>query len=115
MIAHAQPTWRSPSSDAWLRVLDQVSAAPNRLSTALDPRTFVTSLAGAAEARNRRRAITRLAVARWLHADRCFDPAHQLAHTIATEYEHLAEITEDNEVLYREAGRYRRMENNWKD
>lgn len=106
---------RSADSAAWLRVLDQVTAAPNRLSTALDPRTFVASLAGAAEARNRRRAITRLTVARWLHADRTFDPAHQLAHTIATEYEHLAEITEDNEVLYREAGKYRRVENNWKD
>ena len=50
-----------------------------------------------------------------LHGDRCFDPAHQLAHTIATEYEHLAEITEDNELLYRQAGKYRRVENNWKD
>ncbi|WP_327290535.1 ATP-binding protein [Streptomyces sp. NBC_01198] len=106
---------RSTSSQAWLRVLDQVTAAPNRLRTDLDPRTFVASLAGPAEARNRRRAITRLTVARWLHGDRCFDPAHQLAHTIAKEYEHLAEITEDNELLYRQAGKFRRIENNWKD
>lgn len=106
---------RSASSQDWLQVLDQVSAAPNRLRTPLDPRTFVTSLAGTAEARNRRRAIARLTVARWLHGDRCFDPAHQLAHTIATEYEHLAEITEDNELLYRQAGKFRRIENNWKD
>lgn len=104
---------RGASSQDWLRVLDQVTAAPNRLRTTLDPRTFVTSLAGPAEARNRRRAITRLTVARWLHADRCFDPAHQLAHTIAKEYEHLAEITEDNELLYRQAGKYRRIENTW--
>ncbi|SHM34139.1 hypothetical protein [Actinacidiphila paucisporea] len=106
---------RSATSQDWLRVLDQVTAAPNRLSTPLDPRTFVTSLAGPAEARNRRRTITRLTVARWLHADRCFDPSHQLAHTVATEYEHLAEITEDNELLYRQAGLFRRIENNWKD
>lgn len=106
---------RSASSQDWLHVLDQVAAAPNRLRTALDPRTFVTSLAGAARARDRRRSITRLTVARWLHGDRCFDPARRLAHTIAAEYEHLAEITEDNEVLYRQAGRFRRIENNWKD
>ncbi|WUH92929.1 ATP-binding protein [Streptomyces sp. NBC_00433] len=106
---------RSATAQDWLRVLDQVTAAPNRLSTPLDPRTFVTSLAGPAEARNRRRTITRLAVARWLHGDRSFDPAHQLAHTIADGYEHLAEITEDNELLYRQAGLFRRIENNWKD
>lgn len=105
----------STSSREWLRVLDQVTAAPNRLTTPLDPRTFVASLAGPAEARNRRRAITRLTVARWLHGDRSFDPAHQLAQTVAAEYEHLAEITEDNELLYQQAGKYRRVENDWKD
>lgn len=101
---------RGPAAD-WLRVLDQVTAAPNRLTTRLDPRTFVTSLAGPAEDRNRRRAITRLTVARWLHADPCFDPAHQLAQTIAAEYEHLADITDDNEALYQQAGKFRRVEN----
>ena len=106
---------RLEGSAEWLRVLDRVASAPNRLSTPLDPRAFVTSLAGPAEARNRRRAVTRLAVARWLHGDRCFDPAHQLAHTVAAEYEHLAELTDDNEALYREAGKYRRIENAWKD
>lgn len=105
---------RGPTTQ-WLRVLEQVTAAPNRLTTRLDPRSYVTSLAGPAEARNRRRAITRLTVARWLHADRCFDPAHQLAHTIATEYDHLAEITDDNEVLYQQAGKFRRVESAWKD
>ncbi|NUS11169.1 MAG: ATP-binding protein [Streptomyces sp.] len=104
---------RAGSTAEWLRVLDQVTAAPNRLSTPLDPRTFVSSLAGPARPRDRRRAVTRLAVARWLHADRGFDPAHQLAQTVATEYEHLADVTDDNEVLYQQAGKYRRIETNW--
>jgi hypothetical protein len=34
---------------------------------------------------------------------------------VAAEYEHLAELTDDNEALYREAGKYRRIENAWKD
>ncbi|MFI0895659.1 ATP-binding protein [Streptomyces sp. NPDC020983] len=106
---------RATSAAAWLDVLERVTSAPTRLATPLDPRTFVTSLAGPAEDRNRRRAVTRLAVARWLHADRAFDPAHQLAHTIAGEYEHLADITDDNEELYRQAGKFRRIENSWKD
>jgi hypothetical protein len=106
---------RCGSPQDWLRVLDQVTAAPNRLRTTLDPRSFVTALAGVADARSRHQAITRLTVARWLYNDRYFDPARQLAQTIANEYGHLADGTDDNEVLFRQAGKYRRVENNWKD
>ena len=72
-------------------------------------------LAGVADASNRRRPITRLTVARWLYTDRYFDPAHRLAKTIANEYEHLADRADDNEVLYRKAGKYSRIETYWKD
>lgn len=99
----------------WLAVLDQVTAAPNRLRTTADPRSYVTTLAGVADSRDRHQAVTRLTVAHWLYGDRYFDPARQLAQTIANEYEHLANGTDDNEVLFRRAGQYRRIENNWKD
>ena len=106
---------RCGSPQEWLGVLDQVAAAPNRLRTTMDPRSFVTSLAGVTDGRNRHQALTRLTVARWLSTDRYFDPARRLAQTIANEYEHLAEHTDDNEVLFRQAGKYRRIENSWKD
>jgi hypothetical protein len=99
----------------WLPVLDQVVAAPNRLRTDADPRSFVTALAGAAEPRNRHRAIARLTVSRWLYHDRYFDPCHQLAELIANAYDQLAECTDDNEVLLRQSGKYHRIESNWKD
>jgi hypothetical protein len=106
---------RCASPADWLPLLDQVVAAPNRLRTTADPRTFVTVLAGAGEARNRHRAIARLTVARWLYHDRYFDPCHQLAQLIADAYDQLAECTEDNEVLFQQSGKYRRIESSWKD
>jgi hypothetical protein len=105
---------RCASPEDWLQVLDDVVSAPNRLRTTADPRTFVTSLAGAAEARDRHQIITRLTVARWLYHDRHADPSHRLAQLIANEYDHLAECTDDNEVLFRQSGKYRRIESNWK-
>lgn len=106
---------RAASTEDWLPILDQVTDAPNQVRTTGDPRSFVTTLAGVADSRNRHQAVTRLTIARWLHHDRSFDPAHRLAQTIANEYERLAEYTDDNEVLFRQAGKYRRTENEWKD
>ncbi len=116
VVGFLEEEWeRCGSTQDWLRVLDQVTAAPNRLRTTLDPRSFVTSLAGVAGARSRHQTVTRLTVARWLFTDRYFDPAHRLAQTIANEYEDLANGTDDNEVLFQQAGKYRRIENDWKD
>lgn len=99
----------------WVTVLEQVTAAPNRLRSSGDPRSLVTALAGVADSSDRRQALTRLVVARWIHRDRCADPTHRLAKTIANEYERLAEYVQDDEVLYREAARYRGIERYWKD
>jgi hypothetical protein len=107
---------RLASPEDWLHILDQVTDAPNRLRTTRNPRAFVTTLAGAAAPGSRQRTITRLTVARWLHNDRYFDPAHQLAQVIANEYDYLAELcTADSDALIHQSGRYRRVENNWKD
>jgi hypothetical protein len=67
-----------------------------------------------AESGDRRQSVTRLAISRWLFHDRYFDPARRLAQSIANEYERLAEYVPDNEVLFTEAGKYRRIENEWK-
>ncbi|WP_307795473.1 ATP-binding protein [Actinacidiphila acididurans] len=105
---------RPTATADWLPVLDQITTAPNRLRTAGDPRGFVTTLAGVAQADDRRRAITRLTVARWLFRDRTFDPAHRLAKTIADEYEALATFLTDSQALFEEADKYRVIENTWK-
>lgn len=102
------------TTEEWLTVLQAVTQAPNRVRTTGDPRAFVTTLAGVADSGDRRQSLTRLVVARWLFHDRCFDPARRLAQSIANEYERLAEYVPDNEVLFTEAGKYRRIENEWK-
>jgi hypothetical protein len=101
------------SREEWLTVLDQVTAAPNRLRTTRDPRDFVTTLAGVADPRSRTRTVSRLAVARWLYNDRCFDPSHRLARLIANEYDYLAEQRTDSEALYQQSTKYRRIESHW--
>lgn len=103
------------ATEDWLTVLKAVTEAPNRVRTTADPRSFVTTLAGVADSGDRRQSITRLVVSHWLFNDRYLDPAHRLAQSIANEYERLAEYVPDNEVLFTEAGKYRRIENEWKD
>ncbi|MER6074542.1 ATP-binding protein [Streptomyces sp. NPDC001817] len=105
---------RAAATEDWLTVLGAVTEAPNRVRTTGDPRSFVTTLAGVAESGDRRQSVTRLAISRWLFHDRYFDPARRLAQSIANEYERLAEYVPDNEVLFTEAGKYRRIENEWK-
>ncbi|MDI5965566.1 ATP-binding protein [Streptantibioticus silvisoli] len=101
---------------AWLTLLDQVTAAPNRLRTTMSREAVVTRLAGATAPGDRPRVVARLTVARWLFADRSFDPAHGLAKVIADEYDHLAGLTDgDSEPLYRESGRYRRVQREWEN
>jgi hypothetical protein len=101
------------ATEDWLTVLKAVTEAPHRVRTTGDPRSFVTTLAGVADSGDRRQSVARLAVSRWLFHDRYFDPAHRLAQSIANEYERLAEYVTDNEALFTEAGKYRRIEREW--
>lgn len=104
-----------PTRD-WLALLDQVTAAPNRVRSTSSREAVVTRLAGAAASGDRSRVIARLAVARWLFGDRSFDPAHGLAKVIADEYDHLAGLTDgDSEPLYQESRRYRRIQREWEN
>jgi hypothetical protein len=104
---------RCPAQE-WLTLLDTVTSAPSRLSTTRDPRTSVTTLAGAADPGDRRRVIARLAAARWLARDRTFDPSHQLARLVANEYDNLAQLSApDGEVFFEESAAYRRLEREW--
>jgi hypothetical protein len=102
------------SAGDWLRVLDRVSAAPNRVRSTQDPRNVVASIAGHAQPGERRRVITRLAVAHWLYQDRAFDPCHRLAQIIANEYDNLAQLPgPDAELFYQRSAQYRQIEKEW--
>ena len=104
----------SSTAADWLSTLGTVTAAPNRLRTARDPATVVTTLAGTAEPGERRRVITRLAVAHWLFNDRLFDPARQLANEIAVEYANLARLPcPEREPFYLESAKYQRIAKEW--
>ncbi len=105
---------RRESKQEWLALLHQVTAAPNRLTTAADPRSLVTLLAGPTDASAPERVVARLTVALWLHHDRCFDPAHRLAQLAADELTNLAGAGTGNEALYTEAGTYTDIATQWK-
>ncbi|WP_435172835.1 ATP-binding protein [Actinacidiphila sp. bgisy145] len=105
---------RCATTEQWQSLLGQVAAAPNRLRTQGDPRTFVTGLAGRPDPRDRGRTIGRLVAARWLHGDRSFDPHHHLAGLVAAEYGNLAAIAGGNEALFEESGKYHLVEEEWK-
>ncbi|MEW1865106.1 ATP-binding protein [Streptomyces sp. NPDC088194] len=104
---------RCASPESWQVILRQVTAAPNRLRTDGDPRTYVTALAGRPDPRDRNRTISRLVTARWLHGDRSFDPRHHLAGLISAEYGNLAAICGGNEALFQESGKYHLIEEEW--
>lgn len=116
VIAYLEHEFAERPAAEWLRALDTVTAAPNRVRTTRDPRAFVTTLAGTAEPGSRRTVIARLTVARWLFGDRLFDPRRRLAGLIADEYDHLAQLSDDGaETLFEESARHRTIEREWED
>jgi hypothetical protein len=118
---HAQLAPRRPAAD-WNALLVAITAAPARLCgpadgwRAADQRDVVKQLAGRREPGDSLRAVNRLAAARWLAADRLFDPARRLARLVADEYYELARLVEgDTEVFYAESDRFRRIAVDWED
>src|SRR5262249_9421067 len=116
VVSYLESAYVTCPAQDWLRVLDTVTGAPNRLRTTRLPSAFVTANVGEEERGNRPRIITRLTVARWLYNDRCFDPGHQLAKLVADEYDHLRNLDRhDGEVFFAESVRYRRIEREWEN
>jgi hypothetical protein len=116
VISYLEKEYEKCSSQDWLRTLDAVTKAPNRLRTTRHPSAFVTTLAGAEEPGNRSRIIARLTVARWLHNDRTFDPDRLLARLIANEYDHLAGMNpHEGEIFFAESTKYRHIEHEWEN
>ncbi|HEX8870246.1 MAG TPA: hypothetical protein VF821_31575, partial [Lentzea sp.] len=68
----------------WLRDLDAITAAPNRLPADLDPRDQVEQLIETVHHAKNARALSRLVAALWLYGDPLADPSRTLRQTIAT-------------------------------
>lgn len=115
VVSYLEEEYERCTAPEWLRVLDTVTGAPNRIRETHHPITFITAIAGKEESGDRRRVITRLTVARWLYNDRCFDPSHKLAKLVADEYFRLGKLkSSDDEVFFTESTRYSRAGDEWK-
>lgn len=89
VAAHLDAEFKRPTAAAWHAKLRRIAAAPNRLRTTADPRVTVTELAGELDEGDRRRVVSRLLAALWLHGDRLFDPRGRLTQVVRDEYAHL--------------------------
>jgi hypothetical protein len=74
----------------WLRDLDAITAAPNRLPADRDPRDQVEQLIETTHHAKNARALSRLVAAKWLYGDPLADPSRTLRQTIATALDHVA-------------------------
>lgn len=114
--------------EEWHKNLKIISLAPNRIRfSGLDrggsggesnfagsPEDAVRFLAGARKQGDRKRVISRLLIALWLHNDWLFDPERRLARLLEQEYFELAEMTAGSgELFFREAGKYRNTAREW--
>jgi hypothetical protein len=81
---------RQLSKPEWDSLLADITRAPSRLPVSASPSNEVTRIAGVRDAGDRRRTITRLTVARWLHNDPHLDPRGELASVIDQENQFIA-------------------------
>lgn len=101
-------------SEDFIRDLDLVTSAPNRLDKAVPPLRLLESLTTGSDtpAMSPEAVIRRLVVARWIWSDPLSDPGRRLNAVIAGNYDHLAAMRSSGIVpLYDEAVRYRQ----WRD
>lgn len=116
VVGYLEKEFERSSAPEWLRVLETITDAPNRLRDEHPPEIFVTAQAGAESPGDRRRIIARLTVALWLSKDRCFDPGRRLTKLIAGEHGYLTGLDRpDGEVFLTESNRYGGIWEEWKD
>lgn len=98
----------------WIRALDQVTSAPNRLDKSTPPLRLLDSLLSG-EARGTRTlagVVERIVVARWIWTDPLSDPGRRLNPVLADGFHQLATLRGGGVVpLYDEAARYQQ----WRD
>ncbi|NJQ03927.1 hypothetical protein [Streptomyces zingiberis] len=102
------------SGEGFIRDLELVTSAPNRLDKSLPPLRLLDTLTsvGGAPAMTPEGVIRRLVVARWIWNDPLSDPGRRLSTVIAGNFDHLAALRGSGIVpLYDEAIRYRQ----WRD
>ncbi|MBQ0985824.1 hypothetical protein KBZ10_15120 [Streptomyces sp. F63] len=101
-------------SEDFIRDLDLVTSAPNRLDKTVPPLRLLDSLTTGshAPAMSPEAVVRRLVVARWIWSDPLSDPGRRLNAVIASNFDHLAAMRSSGIVpLYDEAVRYRQ----WRD
>jgi hypothetical protein len=92
----------------WLRDLDLITSAPNRLAGAVDPLRQVEDLVGDLPADSLNLVLSRLVVALWLTSDPLGDPDGVLRGRLEHGYSHLAQHRGQGSILlYDRAERYR--------
>jgi hypothetical protein len=107
VVAHLRPPFDSleqpfelESAEEWLRELDAITQAPNRLHNDEDPRIRVEELIKNVKTIGHfEMALPRLVAASWIFHDPLGDPGRTLRPVIASAYEHLARRRGSGSIL----------------